>query len=308
MGRNVQTKEQEISMNNKFFTILIGVLLISLMLTGVVYAQQDLGEPGEFLEGTGDDLEDDAVCSGEVIHPVLNTLAVEYEVGYEDLLFYFCEQEIGVGEIEHALATAALEEVEETYDVLLTWLYEGGMDWGEIWQELGLIGTGAFDSNDDDEGEDEDDEEEGDDESDDIMGLSLVCSLEMEHPVLLRFAEDFGVDYETLLSYFCEDHFGIGEIKHALKTAENESVDKTWEELLDEREGEEDKSGKSGWGEIWRKLGLFGKNKDEQEMDGADLNFSNKYQDTFENRNEEKYKNEKPENHPGRGTGLNKKP
>jgi len=292
-------------MNKKFFKILTGVLMISLIIAGIVYAQEDPGDPVEMLEESEDDLEDEAVCSGETIHPVLSSLAEDYEVDYEELLFYFCEQDIGVGEIEHALATAALEEVEEPYDVLLTWFYEDGMDWGEIWQELGLIGLGDFDPDEDD---DEEGEDKSEDESDDELGMSQVCSMKMEHPVLFRLAEEYGVDYETLLPYFCEGNFGIGEIKHALETGENDAVDKTWNELLEERDGEEDEEGKSGWGEIWKKLGLIGKDKVKKDKENNQPDSSNEFQEQIENRTEEKSKKEKPENHPGRGKGLNKKP
>ena len=249
-------------MNNKFFKILTGVLLISLTFAGIVSAQEAPDEPIAMFKEVEGDLEDEDFCSSDALPPVLSSLAEDYDVEYDDLLVYFCEKEIGIGEIEHALATAALEEVEETYDVLLSWFYDDGMEWGEIWQTLGLIGSGEFnpdpDEDDDDEGEDD-----PEDEFDDDKTLSEVCSGEMEHPVLLRMAEEFGVAYESIKSYFCEDNFGIGEIKHALETGENEAVDKTWEELLGERDGEEEDKGKSGWGEIWQELGLIGKDKNE---------------------------------------------
>jgi len=284
---------------------LTGVLLISLAFAGIVSAQEAPNEPIAMFVEVEEDLEDGAVCSNEAIHPVLSALAEDYQVEYDDLLFYFCEQEIGVGEIEHALATAALEEVEETYDVLLSWFYEDGMEWGEIWQTLGLIGSDDFDPDEDDGDEGEDDPE---DEFDDDKTLSEVCSGEMDHPVLLRMAEEFGVDYELLLPYFCDDNLGIGEIKHALETEENEAVDKTWEELLGERDGEEDDKGKSGWGEIWQKLGLIGKNKDEQGSDTPELDANTEVLEQIENKNSDKAKKENPENHPGRGKGLDKKP
>jgi len=292
-------------MNNKFFKILTGVLLISLTFAGIVSAQEAPDEPIAMFVEVEDDPEDEAVCSGEALHPVLSSLVGDYGVAYDDLLVYFCEQEIGIGEIEHALATADLDEVEETYDVLLSWFYDDGMEWGEIWQMLGLIGSGEFDPDEDDDDEGADDPE---DEFDDDKTLSEVCSGEMEHPVLIRMAEDFGVDYESLLPYFCEDHFGIGEIKHALETGEDEAVEKTWEELLGERDGEEDDKGKSGWGEIWQKLGLIGKNKDEQETETPELDANNDVLEQLFNSNLDKAKKEKPENHPGRGKGLNKKP
>ncbi len=280
-------------MNNKFFKILTGVLLISLTFAGIVSAQEAPDEPIAMFEEVEDDPEDEAVCSGDAVHPVLSSLAEDYDVEYDDLLVYFCKKEIGIGEIEHALATAALDEVEETYDVLLFWFYDDGMDWGEIWQTLGLIGSGEFDP-DPDEDDDDEGEDDPEDEFDDDKTLSEVCSGEMEHPVLLRMAEEFGVAYESIKSYFCEDNFGIGEIKHALETGENEAVDKTWEELLGERDGEEEDKGKSGWGEIWQELGLIGKDKNEN---GETLEIQEQEQQKV------KTNNGKSADNPGKGKG-----
>jgi hypothetical protein len=280
-------KYQEVLMNNKFFKMLTGVLLISLTFAGIVSAQEASDEPIAMFVEVEEDLEDGAVCSNEAIHPVLSSLAEDYKVEYDDLRVYFCEKEIGIGEIEHALATADLEEVEETYDVLLSWFYDDGMEWGEIWQTLGLIGSGEFDPDEDDDDEGEDDPE---DEFDDDKTLSEVCSGEMDHPVLLRMADEFDVTYESIKSYFCEDNFGIGEIKLALETAEHEDVEMTWEELLEWRHN-------AGWGEIKQELGLIGKDKNEN---GETLE--------IQEQEEQKVKtnNGKRDNNPGKGKGKDK--
>jgi len=152
---------------------------------------------------------------------------------------------------------------------------------------LGLIGPGEFGPGDDED--DDQDDEEGEN------GLSPVCSGEMDHPVLLRLAEEYDVDYETLLAYFCMDGFGIGEIKNALKVGAMEDIDKTWEDLLGEREDEENDQ-KTGWGLIWQRLGLIGNDKMEDEPE--------EIENQFENKNDKG----KPENHPGKGKGLDKKP
>lgn len=230
----------------KLMTIIAGVLLIAAAVTGTVFADEFSGGPDENVYELDEEMEYELVCSGLMVHPVLNLLADSYEgVEYEDLLPYFCEQEFGVGEIRHALETAAHPEVELTYQEILAWVYAEGMDdigWGEIWQELGLIGAG-FAGMDNIEGEEFESEN--------------ICAGEMIHPVLSALAESYdGVEYEDLLMYFCEQDFGVGEIRHALETAAHPDVELTYQEILAwaYSEGMEE----IGWGEIWQELGLIG--------------------------------------------------
>lgn len=262
-------------MKKRIFIILASVLVLSLALVGIVNAYQGpqvlLDDPVEPEEQDDDEL----VCSGEVMHPVLKRLVEQYfdsedeegkEEKYDELLVYFCENDLGVGEIKHALETARILDDEAiTYETLLD-MFIGGMDWGEIWKEFDLIGFG-----------------EGD-EKDENMDMSQICSGEMDHPVLLSLATTYEVEYSALEAYFCEG-FGVGEIKLALQTAEKTEDEDLWSEFLDMRKGEEGK----GWGEIWQELGLIGKDKEKD--NGPDP----------ENKS-------KPENHPGKGKGLDKKP
>jgi hypothetical protein len=124
--------------------------------------------------------------------------------------------------------------------------------------------------------------------------FALVCSGEITHPVLMDLAETYAVDYEDLLAYFCEDEFGVGEIRLALITAEREGVDLTYEEILAMRL--EDGIKEVGWGLIWQELGLIGRARQNrgQEMGSEEMN-------------------NKPEippglrgTHPGRGIGPKK--
>jgi hypothetical protein len=107
-------------------------------------------------------------------------------------------------------------------------------------------------------------------DSDPIVDIQAVCSRMTIHPELSRLAENYeDVDYDDLLVYFCDDEFGIGEIKHALSTAELEDVDYTYEELLEWRY--DDGMKEVGWGEIWQALGLIGVDMvdfDEDDDDG----------------------------------------
>lgn len=259
-------------MKKKMILIISFALLLGLAFAGVTYAQtmpallgETLQEPDDIL--TDEDLETPAYCLEGTIHPALAGLAEFYEVDYEELLVYFCDYDFGIGEIEHALATAELEDVEMTYQELLEWRYDGGtkeVGWGEIWQALGLIDMDTDDPDMEDPDMDEPDDED--------LGENPVCSGEMEHPVLSRMAEEFEVDYADLVVFFCEYKFGIGEIKHALQTAELEEIELTYDEILAERKPEGEKV--SGWGRIWQELGLIGKGKadkgEEVELDELD--------------------------------------
>ena len=133
-------------------------------------------------------------------------------------------------------------------------------------------------------------------ENDDNEG-NLVCSGEMDHPVLTRLAEDYGVEYADLLNYFCQEKFGIGELKHALETSQADGVELSWIELLGERD-DEDEMERSGWGKIWQSLGLIGKDRGGKEQKEPDLDTGIEDIDI----------KDKPEDHPGKGNGLDKKP
>ncbi len=278
-------------MKKKMIFIIGFVLLLGLAFASVTYAQTMpslLGEVQQEPEDliTDEGLETPAYCLEGKTHPSLAWLAEFYEVDYEELLVFFCDYEFGIGEIEHALATAELEGVEMTYQELLEWRYDGGtkeVGWGEIWQALGLIEMDT----DDPEMDDPDDEDDGE---------NPVCSGEMDHPVLSRLAEEFEVDYAELVVFFCEYKFGIGEIKHALQTAELEDIEQTFDELLGERKPEGEKV--SGWGRIWQELGLIGRGKsnrgEEVEVDELDL---------LGEQNETRGGNNKPANAPGQRGG-----
>jgi hypothetical protein len=269
----------EVSMKKKNFIILTSVLAFSLAMVGIVNAEDGptllLDKPVEEKEDN-----DELICSYEKTHPVLKRLAENYDVVYEDLVDYFChDYEIGVGEIKHALATAKIiDEEEVTYETLLE-MYIGGMEWGDIWKEYDLIGFGE-------------DEDEMDEDNED-MDMSLICSGEMDHPVLLSLAESYEVEYSELAGYFCEG-YGVGEIKLALQTAEKtEGEEDLWSDYLEMRKGEEE----MGWGEIWQDLGLIGKDKNKN---GETLEIQEQEQERVETNNG------KSDDNPGKGKGKDK--
>lgn len=84
--------------------------------------------------------EDSPICTVDRDHPVLMELAIRFNVPYEELVGYFCNDNLGVGEIAKALIT--VEQSGGTVDLatLFSMRFDDGMGWGEIWQALGLSG------------------------------------------------------------------------------------------------------------------------------------------------------------------------
>lgn len=127
------------------------------------------------------------------------------------------------------------------------------------------------------------DEEDDDDMDDDSMEDSAVCSGELIHPALEDLAMEYDVDYEELVTYFCDYHLGVGEIKLALETAEDEALDMSWDQILEMRlGGDEDEKKDFGWGQIWQELGLIGQGKpDKEDAEPQGLSNKNKEKNEF---------------------------
>jgi hypothetical protein len=73
----------------------------------------------------------------DIVHPVGGAIAERYDVNYEEVMYWFCEESMGFGQIMLALQTADDGDVsyEEYLDRRLA-----GEGWGQIWKDLGLIG------------------------------------------------------------------------------------------------------------------------------------------------------------------------
>lgn len=247
----------------KLLTIIItSLVIIGMTAVGTVFAKSAPGTPFALLEQAEDDpIDPEQVCLGVIEHPDLVELAALYEVAYEDLLAYFCDG-VEVVDIQLALETAAHEGIEFTYADILAMRFVDGevvMTWEDLWDQLGITDMEVPE-------EEEEEDEPG-----------AVCSGTQIHPVLTSMAEEYAVDYQMLVDYFCQG-LGVGEIKLALQTASKENVELTYEELLAMRlaVGEE----KMGWGKIWQELGLIGKNKqnteETQEMQTLEYKKNNK--------------------------------
>jgi len=140
-------------MNKKIVLIITAVLLATLLWVGSVNAQEgdDDGYPIE----TPPASELNLACDGTRVHPALNGLAVRFNVPYEEVLLYFCDLEMGVGEIKLLLQTVLLTGEETSLEELLAQRVDEGLGWGEIWQSLGLIGNGRNGADDPDNIDDE---------------------------------------------------------------------------------------------------------------------------------------------------------
>lgn len=75
-----------------------------------------------------------------------------------------------------------------------------------------------------------------------------------QHPVAARLAKTYGVTYDQVMKWFCEDGYGFGQIAMALQTSK--LTGDTVDALLAQRaEGK-------GWGNIWKEKGLVRSDKD----------------------------------------------
>ena len=83
--------------------------------------------------------EESEYCVGVEPHPVAQRLAATYDATYEDIMLWFCVEGYGFGEIMHALQTSNPEE-DDGKPVELLHLKTKLGGWGQVWQELGLIG------------------------------------------------------------------------------------------------------------------------------------------------------------------------
>lgn len=135
------------------FLVLIAVLIVAFGFASMVYAQgrQNAASESNMVRPVSNQNGDDTlglICSDDIIHPLLMNLEDSFNVEYKDLLIYFCEHKFGVGEIMLALITAEREGIDLTYDDILQMRFEDDMKevgWGQIWQDLGLIGRERHD-------------------------------------------------------------------------------------------------------------------------------------------------------------------
>ena len=79
----------------------------------------------------------------------------------------------------------------------------------------------------------------------------------LQHPVGNKLATDYGVPYEDVMGWFCQEEagYGFGQIMLALRTAK--LTGEAPEGYLSRRTAGE------GWGQIWQDVGLVGEKKEE---------------------------------------------
>jgi hypothetical protein len=191
---------------------------------------------------------------------VIDKLAFTFGLDYATVLGWFCD-DYDLSTIKQALRAAA-SDVYPAED-----LDENGIVTDEAFLEKVEEYLLLFAGEDDLDLDDDLDDEKGDEDGDDMdKSDSFYCraDTEKQHPTALRYAvhyaemvgeEDISAAYDTIMIWFCEDNFGFGEIKHALKTAEKVGGEADPQTYLDRRTGGE------GWGDIWQGLQLIGQGK-----------------------------------------------
>jgi hypothetical protein len=162
--------------------------------------------------------------------------------------------------VDDALLDEALVEQEEQLDEAFDYmvgdrdqLKTQDQDRDQDRDRIDVCGTGSVDDGTD-TGEDADDgaivddtgEDVGDDTGDDTGDTTTVVTT---HPAAQKIADTYDVSYEQVMSWFCDGGYGFGEIMLALSASEEMgmSVD---ELLAMKAEG-------TGWGSIWKEIGLF---------------------------------------------------
>ena len=84
---------------------------------------------------------------------------------------------------------------------------------------------------------------------------------ELQHPVGSGIALRYDVDYELVMTWFCQGNYGFGQIMLALETSKilpNSSYEGA---LLTPQELLEMKTTFGGWGQVWKELGFTGRPK-----------------------------------------------
>ena len=92
-------------------------------------------------------------------------------------------------------------------------------------------------------------------------GKNSKKNLNNIHKVAQRLAERSGLYYEQIMSWFCVDGLGFGEIANAIKASEKLEGSSSVAEILAMKEE------LGGWGKVKQELGLIGKNKNTQPDD-----------------------------------------
>jgi len=120
--------------------IVCAVLLVALFSFSPVFAAALPDDPDPPDADAGDELltTSSYFCENrDVEHPVGSRLVDFFEVGYDDVIGWFCDDGKGFGQIMLALTTAQVSGGEAAG---LLEQRAAGEGWGQIWQSLGLIG------------------------------------------------------------------------------------------------------------------------------------------------------------------------
>jgi hypothetical protein len=216
-----------------------GVLLVVTPPAGFDLSTLTVGDLVD-VEGllTGDSLAADSVTPAE--EPASTVLSIDLEAGTFEIETPEGETLTVIPPEGFDLSTLAVGDLV---------LVEGVVD-GDTLTATSIVPA----SSEVDEGEDEDGGKNG-----------FYCTnADASHPALANLAESFEADYGQLLSWFCEDGFGVGQIMLALATSQiSEGAMSADDALAARAEG-------AGWGQVWKDLGLKG--PDRQDGDSGNGN------------------------------------
>jgi hypothetical protein len=81
-----------------------------------------------------------------------------------------------------------------------------------------------------------------------------------QHPVGSRIALGYGVEYDTVMDWFCNGHYGFGQIMLALQTSQFVNISPTDLLAMNSESG--------GWGLVWQELGFTGRPKADRPAGG----------------------------------------
>jgi hypothetical protein len=144
-------------LRKKILLIISLLLIFSLAVPVFAQSEKDKDEDGEV----------NAFClaGAEVQHPVGKRIAAAYELEYEEVMKWFCQDGYGFGQILLALRTSSATDLSPE-DALGLKTSLGG--WGKVWKEHGLIGRPAHAGN---PAKDKADKIKGGDDSGETEGL-----------------------------------------------------------------------------------------------------------------------------------------
>jgi len=194
-------------------------------------------------------------CTGANPHPKGEALAQEYDVPYEEIMGWFC-QNYGFGEIDQAYGLSLQYSV-PVADIFA--LRASGLGWGKIKKGLAngsLLPTEpTVTPSDAPEPSDTPEPPEATEppeptEADEKKSGNACSPGASQHPQGVKLAQQFGVSYEAIMNWYCQG-FSFGDIKQAYGLSQDYNTPVA--DIFEMR------ASGMGWGQIKKELGGGGK-------------------------------------------------